>query len=53
MQELIAQTPIGICEVPDKELFFGRALRRRIFVVLLISQLLLKKLPILTQEAKL
>ena len=31
MQELIAQTPIGICEVPDKELFFGRALRRRIF----------------------
>ncbi len=31
MQELIAQTPIGICEVPNKELFFGRALRRRIF----------------------
>ena len=31
MQQQIAQTPIGICEVPDKELFFGRALRRRIF----------------------
>tara|TARA_B100000902_G_C27289117_1_gene906155 strand:+ start:1212 stop:2234 length:1023 start_codon:yes stop_codon:yes gene_type:complete len=31
MQEQIAQTAIGICEVPDKELFFGRALRRRIF----------------------
>ena len=31
MRDQIAQTPIGICEVPDKELFFGRALRRRIF----------------------
>ena len=31
MRDQIAQTPIGICEVRDKELFFGRALRRRIF----------------------
>lgn len=31
MRELIAQTPIGVCEVPKKELFFSRAVRRRIF----------------------
>ena len=27
----VPQTPIGVCEAPDEELLFGRALRRRIF----------------------
>ena len=31
VENYVPQTPIGICEVPDEELLFGRALRRRIF----------------------